>query len=394
MEQVVDDVGECLDGVGGFVVLLFIELYIYFDIIQIVGQLEWNCFGMLFEGIECWVQCKVLFSYEDVKQCVWQILKWQIVNGVQYVCSYVDVFDLIFIVFKVMFEVCGEVVFWVDLQIVVFFQEGIFFYFNGLELLEELLCLGVDVVGVILYFEFICELGVELLYKVIDLVKCYDLLVDVYCDEIDDEQLCFFEILVMFVYCDGFGVWVIVSYIMVMYFYNGVYILWLFCLLKLLGINFVVNLLVNIYLQGCFDDYLKCCGIIWVKELFGVGINICFGYDDVFDFWYLLGIVNMLQVLYMGLYVMQMMGYDEIDGGFDLIICNSVCIFGLWEYGIEVGYLVNLLVLLVCDGFDVVCWQVLVCYLICGGWLFVEMVLVQIMVFFEQVEVVDFICVS
>lgn len=40
--------------------------------------------------------------------------------------------------------------------------------------------------------------------------------------------------------------------------------------------------------------YLKCCGIMCVKEMLEFGINVCFGYDDVFDLWYLLGMVNML----------------------------------------------------------------------------------------------------
>lgn len=47
------------------------------------------------------------------------------------------------------------------------------------------------------------------------------------------------------------------------------------------GVNFVVNLLVNVYLGGCFDIYLKWCGVIWVKEFDVVGINVFFGEDDV-----------------------------------------------------------------------------------------------------------------
>lgn len=82
----------------------------------------------------------------------------------------------------------GEVAPWVDLQIVAFPQEGILSYPNGLELLEESLRLGADVVGAIPHFEFTRELGVESLHKAIDLAKRYDLPVDVHCDEIDDEQ--------------------------------------------------------------------------------------------------------------------------------------------------------------------------------------------------------------
>lgn len=171
MGEVYDESYEVLNVCGGLVILFFIELYIYLDIIQMVGELNWNQFGILFEGIECWVEWKVLFSYEDVKVWVWKILKWQIVNGVQFVCIYVDVFDFMLMVLKVMLEVKQEVVLWVELQIVVFLQEGIFFYFNGEVLLEEVFKLGVDVVGVILYFEFICEYGVELLYIVFCLVQ-------------------------------------------------------------------------------------------------------------------------------------------------------------------------------------------------------------------------------
>ena len=86
-----------------------------------------------------------------------------------------------------------------------------------------------------------------------------------------------------------------------------------FRLLKLSGINFVANPLVNIHLQGRFDDYPKRRGITRVKELMAAGINVCFGHDDVFDPWYPLGTGNMLQVLHMGLHVCQMMGYQQIN---------------------------------------------------------------------------------
>ncbi|WP_407234279.1 amidohydrolase family protein [Escherichia coli] len=89
----------------------------------------------------------------------------------------------------------------------------------------------------------------------------------------------------------------------------------LFRLLKMSGINFVANPLVNIHLQGRFDTYPKRRGITRVKEMLESGINVCFGHDDVFDPWYPLGTANMLQVLHMGLHVCQLMGYGQINDG-------------------------------------------------------------------------------
>lgn len=71
-----------------------------------------------------------------------------------------------------------------------------------------------------------------------------------------------------------------------MHSYNGAYASRLFRLLKMSGINFVANPLVNIHLQGRFDTYPKRRGVTRVKEMLEAGINVCFGHDDVFDPWY------------------------------------------------------------------------------------------------------------
>ncbi len=139
-----------------------------------------------------------------------------------------------------------------------------------------------------------------------------------------------------------------------MHSYNGAYTSRLFRLLKLSGINFVANPLVNIHLQGRFDDYPKRRGITRVKELMAAGINVCFGHDDVFDPWYPLGTGNMLQVLHMGLHVCQLMGYQQINDGLKLITDNSARTFGLHDYGIVPGYPANLVILPAENGFEAV----------------------------------------
>ncbi|WP_143340624.1 amidohydrolase family protein, partial [Cronobacter sakazakii] len=141
--------------------------------------------------------------------------------------------------------------------------------------------------------------------------------IDVHCDEIDDEQSRFVETLAALAHKFDMGNKVTASHTTAMGSYNGAYASRLFRLLRMSGINFVANPLVNIHLQGRFDDYPKRRGVTRVKEMLNANINVCFGHDDVFDPWYPLGTANMLQVLHMGLHVCQVMGYEQINHSLD-----------------------------------------------------------------------------
>ena len=202
MEQAADDAGERLDGAGGLAVPPFIEPHIHLDTTQTAGQPEWNRSGTLFEGIERWAQRKALLSHEDVKQRAWQTLKWQIANGVQHVRSHVDVSDPTLTALKAMLEVRGEVAPWVDLQIVAFPQEGILSYPNGLELLEESLRLGADVVGRSRISNSPASWASSRCTRPStwpSATTCQW----THCDEIDDEQSRFLETLAMLAHRDG-----------------------------------------------------------------------------------------------------------------------------------------------------------------------------------------------
>ncbi|MFQ2514006.1 cytosine deaminase [Aeromonas caviae] len=357
-----------LDGEQGLVIPPFIEPHIHLDTTQTAGEPSWNLSGTLFEGIERWAERKALLTHEDVKQRAIQTLKWQIANGIQFVRTHVDVSDPNLVALKAMLEVREEMKEWVELQIVAFPQEGILSYPNGKALLEESLKLGADVIGAIPHFEFTREYGVESLHYVFDLAEKYQVLVDVHCDEIDDEQSRFIETLATLAYERGMGHRVTASHTTAMHSYNGAYASRLFRLLRMADINFVANPLVNIHLQGRFDSYPKRRGITRVKEMLEANINVCFGHDDVFDPWYPMGTANMLQVLHMGLHVCQIMGYEQINDSLKLISCHSARTLNVQDrYGIEVGKPANLLILPAENGFDAVRRQVPVRYSIRHG---------------------------
>ena len=381
---------ESLDGEGGLACAPFIEPHIHLDTTQTAGEPAWNQSGTLFEGIERWAERKAMLSHEDVKRRAMQTLKWQIANGIQFVRTHVDVSDPSLTALKAMLELKAEMAPWITIQIVAFPQEGILSYPNGEALLEEALRLGADVVGAIPHYEFTREYGVESLHKTFALANRYDRLIDVHCDEIDDEQSRFVETVAALAHRDGNGARVTASHTTAMHSYNGAYTSRLFRLLKLSGINFVANPLVNIHLQGRFDTYPKRRGITRVKEMLEAEINVCFGHDDVFDPWYPLGTASMLQVLHMGLHVSQLMGYEQIDAGLDLITHNSAKTLQLSGYGIQTGNDASLIILPAESGFDAVRRQVPVRYSLRRGIVVAETKPAESEIYWRERERIDF----
>lgn len=350
---------DILDAEDGLVVPPYIEPHVHLDAVLTAGEPRWNVSGTLFEGIECWSARKQLLTRDDIKARAVDALKWQIAQGIQFVRTHVDVTDPQLVALQAMLEVKQEMAPWVDLQIVAFPQEGICSFPRGLELLEESLIMGADVVGAIPHFEFTREYGVNSINQAFDLAEKYNRLIDVHCDEIDDEQSRFIEVVAAEAYRRGIGERVTASHTTAMHSYNNAYAYKLFRLLKLADINFVANPLVNIHLQGRFDTYPKRRGVTRVKELLEAGLNVCFGHDDIVDPWYPLGTGNMLQVLHMGLHVCQMMGYDQIVSALNLITYNSARTLNVTDvYGVEVGKPASLIVLPASDGYDAIRRQV------------------------------------
>lgn len=359
---------EIIDVNGALVLPPFIEPHIHLDTTLTAGEPEWNLSGTLFEGIQRWSERKAFLTHEDVKTRATTALKWQIAQGIQHVRTHVDTTDPTLTAVKAMLEVKEEMAPHVDIQLVAFPQEGILSYPNGAELMEEALKMGVDVVGGIPHFEFTREYGVESMKIAFDLAEKYDRLIDIHCDEIDDEQSRFVEVVAKEAYERGLGARTTASHTTAMGSYNDAYTYKLFRLLKLADLNFVSNPLVNIHLQGRFDTYPKRRGLTRVKELHEAGLNICFGHDDIFDPWYPLGTGNMLQVLHMGIHASQLMGYEQIVNSVDLITKNSARTLQIEEqYGIEAGKPANFIVLAAENEYEAVRKQATVLYSVRNG---------------------------
>ena len=118
-------------------------------------------------------------------------IEWQVSHGILHIRSHVDICDPKLTALRALIEVRRVMAPFVDIQLVAFPQDGIFGFEGGAALLEEALRLGADAVGGIPHYELTREDGVESLKIIFALAEKYGKLIDVHCDEIDDEQSSF-----------------------------------------------------------------------------------------------------------------------------------------------------------------------------------------------------------
>ena len=315
-----------------------VESHVHLDTCLTAGQPRWNMSGTLFEGIERWEERKEFLTKEDVKNRVNKVVRMQAANGVQHVRTHVDINDPKLTALEAILELREEVKDFIDIQIVAFPQYGILSYPNGKELLEEALKMGADAAGAIPHFEFTREYSVESLNICFELAQKYNKLIDVHCDEIDDEASRGLETLATRAYETGMRDMVTASHTTAMHSYNNAYMIRLMRLLKMSGINFVANPCVNMHLGGRVDTYPKRRSLTRVKELTAEGCNVSFGNDDIFDPWNPLGNASMRDAVFMGLYAGHMLGYEEIMNSYKFVTTNAARTLHLGDgYGIKEG---------------------------------------------------------
>lgn len=123
-------------------------------------------------------------------------------------------------------------------------------YKGGDELVEEGLKMGADCVGAIPHFELAREFGEKSIHKVIELATKYDKLIDVHCDETDDTQSRFLELLNALALMEGIGTRTTASHTCSFGSADNSYAFRMMKLFKKSGINFISCPTENIYLEG------------------------------------------------------------------------------------------------------------------------------------------------
>jgi len=364
----VGDVGREVDVGGAMLSPPYVEPHVHLDTCLTAGEPRWNESGTLWEGIACWSERKAMLTHDDVVARVNEVLRWQVANGVLHVRSHVDTTDPSLTALDALIEVRENVKKVVSLQLVAFPQEGIVSYPDGEKLIAESARRGVDAIGAIPHFEDTRDDGVRSLEIAVSTALDFGLLMDVHCDEIDDEQSRFVEVLATHAMRTGLRERVTASHTTAMGSYNAAYSYKLQRILSRAGVNLVCNPMVNLHLQGRFDGYPKRRGLTQVKEMLGAGVNVAFGHDDVMDPWFPMGTGNPLQVAHVGALATQMTSPAQIAECFAMVTTRAAAALSLGDsYGIVAGRPASLMVLPATDPFDALRRQVRPWYVISNG---------------------------
>src|SRR5438132_2422220 len=184
-----------IDLAGALVTPALVEPHIHLDAVLTEGEPRHNDTGSLFEGIAIWAERLKTLTVEDVKQRARTVLRWQLANGVQFVRSHVDVCDPELRAVRAMVDLRKEIGDQITLQLVAFPQQGILSFDGGQDLMRRAVDLGVDIVGAIPHFELTREYGELSIKFAFDLAANKGLRVDIHCDETDDDQSRFVEVM-------------------------------------------------------------------------------------------------------------------------------------------------------------------------------------------------------
>lgn len=348
---------EIIDLGGKLVIAPYVDPHLHLDYVYTLSELgqAGAGSGTLFEAIEMWPKFKKNLTVESVKKLALRGIKDEVSRGVQYIRTQIDVTDPNFTALKAMLELREELKDIVDIQTIAFPQEGMYTYKGGRDLVEEALKMGADVVGGIPHYEPAREFGEKSVNDIVELALKYDKLIDVHCDETDDPQSRFVELLNALVLMEDYGERTTASHTCSFGSADNSYAYRMIDLFKKSKMNFISCPTENAYLQGRQDTYPKRRGLTRVKEFIESGINVAFAQDSINDPWYPMGNGNMMNILDNGIHLAQIMSPEEINTNLDLITYNGARCLNIQDrYGLDVGKDANFIVIDGDSPFDVI----------------------------------------
>ncbi|KKK33526.1 cytosine deaminase [Salinicoccus sediminis] len=347
---------EVIDLANRLVLPPYVDPHLHLDyIFSGLGEGNANISGTLFEGIQRWSDNKKTLTKEMVRERAMEGIQKEVSHGVQYIRSHVDITDPELTGMEALLELREELKDIVTLQLVAFPQEGFFRYEGAEALLEKALEMGADVAGGIPHFEISYEHGVESLKRIVDLAVKYDVMIDIHCDENDDPNSRFLEVLNALVMEKDYGRKTTASHTCSFGSADNSYAAKMMGLFRESNINFISCPTENAHLQGRTDSYPKRRGLTRVKELLENGNTVAFAQDSIADYWYPLGNGNMMNILDNGMHLAHYTHIDEINKAFDLVTLNGAKVMQLEaQYGIEAGKPANFIVLDAGDAYEAI----------------------------------------
>lgn len=336
-----------IDAAGRLVSPQFVDSHLHLDYANTVGQPRQNESGTLFEGIQVWAEHKAagLVDHDRVYANALAAVRSEVAHGVGHIRTHVDTTEPGLVALDALLQLKADVTDWCDIEIIAFPQNSLYGFPDGEALLERALERGADVVGGIPHLETTRELGVKQLETVFALADRYGRTIDVHCDEIDDPDSRYLEVMAALSSAYGMQGRVTASHAVAMAYYPDAYVGKLLQKLVDVRMNFAINPTENLHLQGRTSAGPAPRGIAPVRTLLDRGLNVAFGQDSIADPWYPIGEGDLLRVLETGLQACHLLQPQYLDSCLELITTNGAANMCREDYGIAVGNPADCLVL-------------------------------------------------
>jgi cytosine deaminase len=289
--------------------------------------------GGAMTAIELAARVKDQYDEKWIIQNVRKCLRKAAVNGNLHIRAFADVdskakLEGIKALLKAKEEFKGIV----DLQVVAFPQDGVVREPGTVELIEESMKMGADVVGGIPWIEFTKEDEQIHIEEMMKIAKKYDADISMLVDDAGDAGLRSLEKLAVCAIKNNWHGRCLTHHARAMQLYPVPYFKKISALMK----------------QACMglvSDPHTGPLHARVKELLAEGNLVCLGQDDVADAYYPFGQCNMLEVGFLNVHLLWMTTFPEMEKIYDMITVNAGKCMNVKDFGIAPGNAAHLVVL-------------------------------------------------
>lgn len=338
-----------LDARGHVVIPSLIESHLHPDK-AFLEERKPNVSGTLGEAIENTGKLKAQYTYEDVKQRAEKALRWAVKNGSTIVRAHPDVDPIEKLLgVEVLLELKEKFKEVLDLQIVVFPQEGIHKSEGTLELMKEGIRMGADVVGGCPYNEEDMEGTKRHLETVFDLAEHHGLPLDMhvdFADDVDDPRYVTTELICDMTIERGMQGKVTLGHVTTLGALNVDEAGPLFDKIAKAGITIMPLPATDIYLNGRGDKKNVRRGMAPVQALLEKGVNVVYASNNIRNAFTPFGNADLLTVGYLFAEAQHMGSAEQQRNVLDMVTHNAAKCLGIEDsYGLETGKKADLVIL-------------------------------------------------
>jgi cytosine/creatinine deaminase len=334
-----------IDAGGGLISPALIESHFHLENAYLWEGMI-NQSGTLHEAIELYAQVKHDLTVEDMVRRAGRVVRTAVSHGTLWLRSHVDIDHIaqlsILAGVAAAREAYKDII---DIQLVAFPQLGLTRNPEAVDMMWQAMENGCDLVGGMPHGERDMADAARHIEIAFEIAQKYNVDVDMHIDETDDPYWHTLELLADKTIETGWQGRVTAGHCCAMSAWDDKMAGRIIEKVRQANIHVITNAPINLMLEGRGHPHPKPRGIARVKELLEAGVNVVCGQDDIQNMFYPYGKMDPLEVALITAHAAHMGAPAEIQAAFDMPRYHAARLWGLEDYGVEVGAAANLVVL-------------------------------------------------